>query len=141
RSFLGPALGALFYVIFRDFLSNITPNWLLYFGLMFVGFVVFSPEGLVGVYERLTAPFRPKLVEDAAMAGRQAGEIDLPNFLKPATHTAGTILVVNAIAKSFGGIKAVQGASFALRDRTLHALIGPNGAGKTTAFNVISGLF
>ena len=141
RSFLGPALGALFYVIFRDFLSSITPNWLLYFGLMFVGFVVFSPEGLVGVYERLTAPFRPKLVEDAAMAGRQAGEIDLPNFLKPATHTAGTILVVNAIAKSFGGIKAVQGASFALRDRTLHALIGPNGAGKTTAFNVISGLF
>jgi ABC-type branched-subunit amino acid transport system ATPase component len=35
----------------------------------------------------------------------------------------------------------VQGVSFSVRDRTLHALIGPNGAGKTTAFNVVSGMF
>src|SRR5262245_44098487 len=49
RSFLGPALGALFFVIFRDYLSGITENWLLYFGLLFVAFVVFSPTGLVGL--------------------------------------------------------------------------------------------
>jgi ABC-type branched-subunit amino acid transport system ATPase component len=35
----------------------------------------------------------------------------------------------------------VQGVSFAVKDRTLHALIGPNGAGKTTAFNLISGMY
>ena len=29
RSFLGPALGALFFVIFRDYLSELTENWLL----------------------------------------------------------------------------------------------------------------
>ena len=52
RSFLGPALGALFFVIFRDYLSSITENWLLYFGLLFVAFIVFSPNGLVGLYER-----------------------------------------------------------------------------------------
>lgn len=140
RSFIGPALGGLFYVIFRDYLSSLTPNWLLYFGLLFVFFVVFSPAGLVGIYERLTAPFRPRVVEDAAMASRQGGAVELPDFLKPATHAAGTVLAVDDIVKSFGGIKAVRGVSFALRDRTLHALIGPNGAGKTTAFNLISGL-
>ncbi len=140
RSFIGPALGGLFYVIFRDYLSSLTPNWLLYFGLLFVAFILFSPAGLVGIYERLTAPFRPRVVEDAAMASRQAGDVELPDFLKPATHTTGTVLAVDGIAKSFGGIKAVRGASFALYDRTLHALIGPNGAGKTTAFNLISGL-
>jgi len=140
RSFIGPALGGLFYVIFRDYLSSLTPNWLLYFGLLFVVFILFSPAGLVGMYERLTAPFRPRVVEDAAMASRQAGDVELPDFLKPATHTTGTVLGVDGIAKSFGGIKAVRGVSFALRDRTLHALIGPNGAGKTTAFNLISGL-
>ena len=48
---------------------------------------------------------------------------------------------MEAISKSFGGIKAVQGASFRVNDRSLHALIGPNGAGKTTAFNVISGMY
>ena len=141
RSFLGPALGALFFVIFRDYLSSMTPNWLFYFGLLFVGFIVFSPMGLVGVYERLTAPFRPKVVEDAAMAARQAGDIELPDFLKPAAHGQGPVLEVESIAKSFGGIRAVQGASFSVTDRSLHALIGPNGAGKTTAFNVISGMF
>jgi branched-chain amino acid transport system ATP-binding protein len=141
RSFLGPAIGALFFVIFRDYLSSVTENWLLYFGLLFVGFILFSPTGLVGLYERLTAPFRPKVVEDAAMASRQAGAVALPDFLKPASHGNGTILAVDSIAKSFGGIRAVQGTSFAVKDRNLHALIGPNGAGKTTAFNLISGMF
>ena len=51
RSFLGPALGALFFVIFRDYLSGLSENWLLWFGLLFVGFILFSPTGLVGVAE------------------------------------------------------------------------------------------
>src|SRR5881394_1778951 len=141
RSFLGPALGALFFVIFRDSLSRVTEDWLLYFGLTFVAFVVFSPEGLVGLYERLTRRWRKQPVLDAAMAQRQAGEVTLPAFLKPEQHVEGAILEVEGLAKSFGGIHAVRGASFKVRDRTLHALIGPNGAGKTTAFNLISGMF
>jgi len=70
HNFLGPALGALFYTLFREFLSIWTPNWLLYFGLLFVVFVVFSPEGLIGVGRRLLAPFRREAAEAAAMAGR-----------------------------------------------------------------------
>ena len=141
RSFLGPAVGALFFVIFRDSLSRVTENWLLYFGLLFVAFVVFSPDGLVGLYERATRRWRPKPVTDAAMSSRQAGEAELPAFLKPAGHSDEFILAVGGLEKSFGGIRAVHGMSLRMRDRTLHALIGPNGAGKTTAFNVISGMF
>ena len=141
RSFLGPALGALFFVIFRDSLSRATEDWLLYFGLLFVAFVVFSPEGLVGLYNRLTRRWRKEPVLDAAMAQRQAGEVTLPAFLRPSAHVEGVILDVEGLSKSFGGIHAVRGAGFKVRDRTLHALIGPNGAGKTTAFNLISGLF
>ena len=74
------------------------------------------------------------------MSARQAGSIALPDFLKPTTHIP-QILNVENIAKSFGGIRAVRGLSFSMRDRSLHALIGPNGAGKTTAFNLISGMF
>jgi branched-chain amino acid transport system ATP-binding protein/branched-chain amino acid transport system permease protein len=141
RSFLGPALGALFYVIFRDYLSGLTENWLLWFGLLFVGFVLFSPTGLVGVADRLLVPFRKTVIEAAAMAGRRIGDAPLPEFLKPASHLDGPVLKVQGMVKHFGGIKAVEGATFAVRDRTLHALIGPNGAGKTTAFNLVSGLF
>ena len=141
RSFLGPALGALFFVIFRDYLSRITEDWLLYFGLLFVAFIVFSPTGLVGLWERITRRWRPKVVDDAAMAQRQSGGVALPAFLKPDGTSQGPVLEARGLAKSFGGIHAVRDASFAVRDRALHALIGPNGAGKTTAFNLVCGSF
>ena len=143
RSGLGPALGALFFILFREQLSIWTPNWLFWFGLLFVGFVVFSPDGLVGVAGRLLRPFRPKRVEDAAMAARRADASPeaLPAFLRPEPGRGGPVLVARGMAKSFGGIRAVEDVDIAIADRTLHALIGPNGAGKTTAFNLISGLF
>jgi ABC-type branched-subunit amino acid transport system ATPase component/ABC-type branched-subunit amino acid transport system permease subunit len=141
RSFLGPALGALFFVVFRDYLSSATENWLFWFGLLFVGFIVFSPDGLVGVGQRLLKPFRKVPAEDAAMASRRSGAVELPAFLLPQDAGDGTVLVASGLAKSFGGIKAVEHVDLSMRDRRLHALIGPNGAGKTTAFNLISGLF
>jgi branched-chain amino acid transport system ATP-binding protein len=142
RSFLGPALGALFFILFREFLSIWTQHWLFWFGVLFVGFIVFSPEGLVGVAARLLRPFRAKVTEAAAMASRAtAAPEPLPASLRPSDHADGPILVAEGIAKHFGGIKAVQGVDIAVRDRSLHALIGPNGAGKTTAFNLISGMF
>src|SRR6185436_705031 len=142
RSLLGPALGALFFILFREFLSIWTPNWLLFFGLLFVGFVVYSPTGLVGVWRRFTEPMRPKVVEAAAMAGRRVERgLALASFLQHDAQVAGPALEARDLAKSFGGIQAVVDAGFTVRPRTLHALIGPNGAGKTTVFNLVSGMF
>jgi ABC-type branched-subunit amino acid transport system ATPase component len=50
-----------------------------------------------------------------------------------------SVLVVENLRKSFGGVRAVDGVSFALGDGEVAALIGPNGAGKSTLFNVIDG--
>src|SRR4051812_6685799 len=141
RSFLGPALGALFFILFREFLGIYTENWLFWFGLIFVAFIVFSPTGLVGVAERLLSPFRKKVVEDAAMSARRIETLPLPDFLRPPSHVDGAILSARHMVKSFGGIKAVQGIDISVADRSMHALIGPNGAGKTTAFNLLSGMF
>jgi ABC-type branched-subunit amino acid transport system ATPase component/ABC-type branched-subunit amino acid transport system permease subunit len=147
RSFMGPALGALFFMLFREYLSLFTSSWLLAFGLLFVGFIIFSPTGLIGVAERVLAPFRKRIETDAAMAARRVEAVGPvpPQFVRetrtPSETGDDAVLVVDDIAKSFGGIKAVRGIGFTVRDRTLHALIGPNGAGKTTAFNLLSGMF
>ena len=49
------------------------------------------------------------------------------------------MLEIQNISKSFGGVAAVDGASFAVAEGSITALIGPNGAGKTTVFNLVSG--
>jgi branched-chain amino acid transport system ATP-binding protein len=51
------------------------------------------------------------------------------------------VLGVEDLSISFGGLAALSGLSFEVRDREIFALIGPNGAGKSTVFNVITGLY
>jgi branched-chain amino acid transport system ATP-binding protein len=51
------------------------------------------------------------------------------------------ILVVEHLGKSFGGVRAVDDVSFAVRKGEVYTIIGPNGAGKTTIFNLVSLLF
>src|SRR5690625_756680 len=51
------------------------------------------------------------------------------------------LLEVNDIGISFGGVKAVNGVSFALKEGSILSVIGPNGAGKTTLFNMLSGIY
>jgi branched-chain amino acid transport system ATP-binding protein len=50
------------------------------------------------------------------------------------------ILEVQGIARSFGGVTALENVSLDLGQDEILGLIGPNGAGKTTLFNVISGM-
>jgi len=53
----------------------------------------------------------------------------------------GSILEVRRLTKRFGGLTAVAGLDFNLRDGEILGLIGPNGAGKTTTFNIIAGTY
>ena len=141
RSMLGPALGALFFILFRELFSIWTPNWLLWFGLIFVAFLMYSPGGLIGVWAALNRRWRSAPEETAAMSKRRIYEgLPLPAFLMPKALD-GAVLEVEGVAKSFGGIRAVTNASLHIGAGEIHALIGPNGAGKTTLFNLISGLY
>ena len=53
----------------------------------------------------------------------------------------GSILEVRRLTKRFGGLTAVAGLDFDLREGEILGVIGPNGAGKTTTFNIIAGTY
>ena len=58
-----------------------------------------------------------------------------------AKHTPTDIpLRVEGLVKQFGGVTAVDGATFEVEQGSLTGLIGPNGAGKSTTFNCITGV-
>ncbi len=52
-----------------------------------------------------------------------------------------SLLEVEDLAVHFGGVKAVDGVSFSVREGSVFSIIGPNGAGKSTIFNLISRIY
>jgi branched-chain amino acid transport system ATP-binding protein len=50
-----------------------------------------------------------------------------------------SLLTVEAVTKSFGGVTAVDDVSFSVAEGEIVGVIGPNGAGKSTLFNIVSG--
>jgi len=145
RSFMGPPLGAAFYILFREILSGYTASWLFWFGLLFMAFILFSPSGLIGLGKRLLAPWRKEAETLAAMASRVKPNPaqEMPRSLVQAQPPERDVVLLSAehVSKSFGDFKAVNDVSITLRHGRLHALIGPNGAGKTTLFNILSGMY
>ncbi len=49
-----------------------------------------------------------------------------------------SLLEIENLSISFGGLKAVDDVSFTVEEGSVYAIIGPNGAGKSTIFNLLS---
>jgi branched-chain amino acid transport system permease protein len=52
RSFWGPLVGVVIFVVAQDYLSSVTGNWMTFIGLIFVLIVLLFPDGLLGVVSR-----------------------------------------------------------------------------------------
>ena len=62
--------------------------------------------------------------------------------MAPAGRQIGaSLLKIESISLSFGGVKALDDVSFEIRDGEILAIIGPNGAGKSSMLNVINGFY
>ncbi len=121
-------------------------GWII-LGLLTIGFIFFRPAGLVPE-RRPTAGRGAARGLMAAPPGRDAAVLDLVSSLPAAVgrrrplddaERRDDILAVTEIQRDFGGVRAVDGATFTVARRSITGLIGPNGAGKSTALGIVSG--
>ena len=132
QSPFGALIGTMLLVILPETLRFLKQVYLAVYGAAVILIMVFLADGLWGfVDDRLRK--RAKPIE---------GKVPrLPLLDQTGTDSEDKILVVNKLAKHFGGLKAVDEVSLAVRRGSVHALIGPNGSGKTTFINVVTGLY
>jgi branched-chain amino acid transport system permease protein len=140
----GPVLGAFIIEPLNEFANQQVGGGnsrLLIFGGLMALVVLFLPKGIIPA------------ARDWLLARRTRGEVGLvgarldgplvmgERTRPPATSVAAgePLLEVKGLTKAFGGLRAVDDASFVVPQGSITALIGPNGSGKTTAFNLIGG--
>ena len=141
----GPVLGAFFIEWLNETANN---DWgggntrLFLFGGLLVAVVIFLPQGLLPAVESLLNWRRTH--GKAGLVGARIGTggslasiTDRVQLVDRAAIPDRAILEVKSLKKHFGGVKAVDGASFAVPEGSITGLIGPNGSGKTTIFNLI----
>ncbi|GHJ48029.1 hypothetical protein Cs7R123_53710 [Catellatospora sp. TT07R-123] len=74
---------------------------------------------------------------DGAVAA--AGGVRLPSFAVPVPEQGAALLSARAVARAFGGVRAVAGVDLDVAAGEVVGIIGPNGAGKTTLFEILAG--
>ncbi len=52
RSFFGPLIGVIIFVVAQDYLSSVTGNWMTFIGMIFVFIVLLFPKGVLGIFNR-----------------------------------------------------------------------------------------
>lgn len=133
-SLVGPIIGALIVYFLSEFLRDAGGYQHIVFALLVIVFARFFREGLWGFLEVLRVAPKPAAefsAKSSAVSERVVSPRE-PSELAP-------ILRIEAVNKSFGGLKAVNKVSFDVREGDIVGLIGPNGSGKTTLLNILSG--
>jgi branched-chain amino acid transport system permease protein len=140
----GPVLGAFLIEPLNEFANQQMGGGnsrLLIFGGLMALVVLFLPKGIIPTLrERLDE--RRSRGQAGVVGARLDGPLIISDRVKPQETSVAVgepLLEVKGLQKHFGGVKAVDGASFAVPQGSITALIGPNGSGKTTAFNLIGG--
>jgi branched-chain amino acid transport system permease protein len=140
---IGPTVGAAVWLWLRDNLQlipGVGALWKLILGVIFVVLVIFLRRGIAGEirYRFMRGPAPPTEEPIDSPAAVVPVNATMP-LTAPLVRTRpdASALEARGLAKHYGGLRAVDHVSFAVRPNSIHAVIGPNGAGKSTLFKML----
>lgn len=119
----GAVAGAALLVPLPEIFRGLEQAYLLAYGAMLLAAVIALPQGIDGLIRRLVPEAQAPLPTPADPKPRRI-----------------SVMRVEKIAKSFGGVQALAGAGFDARAGEVTGIIGANGSGKTTLLNIVTGL-
>ena len=140
----GPVLGAFLIEPLNEFANQQVGGGnsrLLIFGGLMALVVLFLPKGIIPAARDWLLTRRTR-GEVGLVGARLDGPLVIGERTRPPVTSVAAgnpLLEVKGLSKVFGGVRAVDNASFVVPQGSITALIGPNGSGKTTAFNLIGG--
>jgi branched-chain amino acid transport system permease protein len=142
RHWLGPAVGAAVItgLLYLFTAGDYAVAGRAAVGLILVVVILFMPQGLLGRFVH-AARKRPAAHAEAAAATQPpAAPSGVSAAASKVTKPSGeTLLTVRGLAKSFKGLRALDGVDLVVKRGEILGLVGPNGSGKSTLINVVSG--
>lgn len=139
----GPLLGAVVVNAAITYSGQTGKYTELIYGIVFLAVLYLAPFGMVGLVRRAVGAVAGfgNAPQPESAAGQKPSSSAI-NRLAVATPTnEPPLLLVEDVAKRFGGLQALDAVNFEARRGEVTGLVGPNGAGKTTLLNIITGLY
>ena len=152
RYWAGPAVGAIVItcLLYAFTAGNSAVLGRAVFGAVLVAVILYMPNGILAMVESLR---KKRTLSAASIARRfaasasstQGNSAGLPDRSEapaaPAINKSRPLLEATGLAKSFAGVRALDGVDLRVYPGEILGLLGPNGSGKSTFINLVSGHF
>jgi len=149
RFWAGPAIGAtvITILLYATTAADQAVVGKAVVGAVLVAAILLMPEGILGVLRARRSKGADTAAGTTAPSARAPLEtlpaIASGHDASPAAHQAAKdrapVLAIRGVAKSFKGVRALDGVDLDVLDGEVLGVIGPNGSGKSTLINVVSG--
>jgi ABC-type branched-subunit amino acid transport system ATPase component/ABC-type branched-subunit amino acid transport system permease subunit len=147
----GPVIGAAILVPIGEYLNSEFGGSYpglqdIIYGVALIVAIIYMPEGIWGkILKALRRPTEKAIRAETSDVRNIDKQERAESFkfedigFKTAEKSNGSILKIEGVSKSFGGVTAIKNLDISVPRGKVVGIIGPNGSGKTTLFNVIHG--